>query len=62
MPRPKKSKPEPAIVTLAARVPRRCPANWDRVPTRTSESGGVTRLTCEGCGWTERYLVVERMP
>lgn len=49
------------ILTTAAGVPRRCPALWDSVPTRTSESGGVTRLSCP-CGWSERYIVVERLP
>jgi hypothetical protein len=62
MRRTPKAKPAPAIITLASGLPRRCPANWDRVPTRTSESGGVIRLTCGGCGWSERYLVVEKMP
>lgn len=58
----KKSKPAaPAIVTTADRVPRRCPRNWDSTPVRTSESGGVVRLTCWACGWSERYLVVDRI-
>lgn len=47
------------ILTTAANLPRRCPALWDAVPTRTSESGGVTRLTCPVCGWTERYRVTD---
>lgn len=49
------------IHTIAAQLPRRCPAQWDAVPVRTSESGGVTRLTCPVCGWSERYLVVDRV-
>jgi hypothetical protein len=54
-----KPKPPQAIVTASAGLPRHCPSCWFGVPTRTSESGGVTRLTCS-CGWTERYLVVDR--
>ena len=54
------SKPNGPILTLA--LPVRCPALWDSVPARTSESGGVTRLTCAACGWSERYLVVARLP
>lgn len=50
------------IMTTAAGLPRRCPALWDSVPVRTQESGGVTRLTCMSCNWTERYLVLERVP
>lgn len=58
------SKPaQSPIVTTEANLPsRRCPALWDSVPVRTSESGGVTRLTCEACGWSERYLVVAKLP
>lgn len=56
------AKPQGPILTTAAMLPRRCPALWDSVPTRTSESGGVTRLTCVVCGWTEAYLVLERVP
>lgn len=52
-----KPKPPTAILTTAAQTPHRCPACWSHVPTRTSESGGVTRLTC-GCGWSERYRIV----
>lgn len=61
MPPRKKPKRETAIATTASGLPRRCPANWDSVPTRTSESGGVTRLTCGACGWSERYLVVDQV-
>lgn len=50
------------IITTPEQIPRRCPALWDSVPIRTSESGGVTRLTCMACGWTERYVVVARVP
>jgi hypothetical protein len=55
-----KPKPPQAIVTALSGLPRRCPSCWQTVPARTSESGGVTRLSCEACGWTERYLIVER--
>jgi hypothetical protein len=48
-------KPHGPIETKAAGPSVRCPANVDAVPTRTSESGGVTRLTCPACGWSERY-------
>jgi len=48
-----------AIITLAKDVPTRCPALWDAEPTRAYESGGVIRLTCPVCGWTERYLVTD---
>lgn len=54
-----KTAPGP-IVTTAAGVPRKCPACWQTVPTRTSESGGVTRLTCPNCQWSERYLILEK--
>lgn len=54
--------PSGPIITTAAQLPRRCPAQWDSVPTRTSERGGVTRLTCAACGWSEAYLVVARVP
>jgi RNase P subunit RPR2 len=54
---PSTPKPPTAIVTTSAQLPRRCPACWMAVPTRTSESGGVTRLTCGACGWSERYIV-----
>lgn len=50
------------IQTTAAQLPRRCPSQWDAIPTRTQESGGVTRLTCAGCGWNEAYLILERVP
>ena len=43
-------------------LPQRCPACWFGALTRTSESGAVTRLTCADCAWSERYLVVERVP
>lgn len=49
------------ITTKAADLPKRCPALYDSVPTRTSESGGITRLTCAKCGWTEAYLVTDRI-
>lgn len=49
------------IATTAAKLPRRCPALWDSVPVRTSESGGVTRLTCPECKWTERYIITDRV-
>lgn len=55
-----KPKTPQAIVTTAAKTPRRCPACWQTVPTRTSESGGVTRLTCPNCQWSERYLILEK--
>lgn len=58
----KKPKPSaPSIRTTASGVPRRCPACWGSVPVRTSESGGVVRLTCPACGWSERYLVVDKI-
>lgn len=53
------SKPDPVIRTTAAKLPRRCPKLWDAVCVRTSESGGVTRLTCPACNWSERYLVID---
>jgi hypothetical protein len=56
-----KAKPHSPIETKAADLPRRCPAQWDAVPVRTSESGGVTRLTCPACGWSERYMVTDRV-
>lgn len=56
-----KPKPAPFITTTAAQLPRRCPACWQTVPTRTSESGGVTRLTCGACQWSERYMVTDRV-
>lgn len=55
------AKQQGPIQTTTAKLPKRCPALWDSVPTRTSESGGVTRLTCAECGWSERYLVVDRV-
>lgn len=55
------AKPQGPILTTIAKLPRRCPALWDSVPTRTQESGGVTRLTCAACGWTERYVVKDRV-
>lgn len=53
---------EPIKTTEAALPSRRCPALWDSVPTRTQESGEVTRLTCGVCGWNEAYLILERVP
>lgn len=52
---PKKPPHADAIVT--ARLPMICPACADPHPAPTRESGGVTRLTCLVCSWTERYLV-----
>ena len=50
------SKPD-YIATVAASLPRICPACANMPLLRTSESGGVLRLTCAPCAWTERYLV-----
>jgi hypothetical protein len=57
---PKPSKRVDAIVTL--RYPAICPACAHPAPERTSESAGVVRLWCPRCAWSERYLLVERMP
>lgn len=54
----KKSKPPDAIRTTLAKLPTRCPKGWCAAVTQTRESGGVVRLTCWTCGWTERYLVI----
>lgn len=38
-------------------LPAHCPACWFGAVTPKSESGAVTRLTCDDCAWSERYLV-----
>lgn len=53
--------PQGPIQTTLAKLPKRCPALWDAIPTRTQESGGVTRLTCAVCKWTERYIVTDKV-
>ena len=54
----KKSAPD-AIQTRA--LPAHCPACLFGALTRLSESGGVTRVTCQDCAWSERYLILERV-
>jgi RNase P subunit RPR2 len=39
------------------RLPLRCPACARKEPTNALTSGEVIRLTCLGCGWTERYQI-----
>ena len=52
----KKPKSPDAITTRV--LPRICPACAYDAPIPTRESGGVTRVTCPQCMWSERYLVV----
>lgn len=56
-PHPQKPRqPKPASAILTKSLPLRCPGCWG-AHTATRESGGVVRLTCARCEWTERYVV-----
>ncbi len=55
----RKPKSPDAILTKQAALPQRCPACWGSIPVSVHESGGVTRLTCLACKWTERYRVTD---
>jgi Zn ribbon nucleic-acid-binding protein len=56
---PKPPKPADAILTVAARMPKICPACAKPDISRAYESAGITRVTCGACNWTERYRVTD---